>query len=197
MSNDRVLADVKRDHIHLMNTLFRWDGSKWVAQPDVFFNTPGIEVDMGNFVGALNKSEREQYPPPVPPPVVVPPPTGAPWDWPVTILSPLWGAELRATLSTRAVTAIPIDPPVSGEIYLSCAEFASPACTRQVCFSSKAGDFANPISNIGSGNTASMDVTVVMGERVYFNVRFWSPDRNMPSTDADSVGVVIGGNWPM
>jgi len=31
---------------------------------------------------------------------------------------------------------------------------------------------------------------------VYFNIRFWSPDRNMPSTDAESAGVVIGGNWP-
>ena len=134
---------------------------------------------------------------PKPPPVIVPPPsTGAPWDWPVAILSPLWGAELRTTLSTRVITAIPIDTQASGQIYLSCAEFGTAPCTRQVCFSTKAGDFARRISDIGSGNTASMDTTVEQRERVYFNIRFWSPDRNMPSTDAESAGVVIGGNWP-
>jgi len=131
------------------------------------------------------------------PPVVVPPPsTGDPWVWPVDKLSPLWGEELRTTLNTWAVSAIPIDPPVSGQIYLSCAEFDSPSCTRQVCFSVRAGDFVNPISNIGSGNTASATVAVIAGERVYFNIRFWSPDLNGPSTPDDSAGVVIGGNWP-
>ena len=131
------------------------------------------------------------------PPVVVPPPsTGAPWDWPVAILSPLWDAELRTTLSTRVITAIPIDTQASGQIYLSCAEFGTAPCTRQVCFSSKAGDFASRISDIGSGNTASMDTTVEQGERIYFNIRFWSSDLNGPSTSEDSAGVVIGGNWP-
>ena len=131
------------------------------------------------------------------PPVVVPPPsTGDPWVWPVDKLSPLWGEELRTTLNTWAVSAIPIDPPVSGQIYLSCAEFGTASCTRQVCFSTKAGDFVNPISNIGSGNTASATVAAIAGERVYFNIRFWSSDLNMPSTNDDSAGVVIGGNWP-
>lgn len=134
---------------------------------------------------------------PKPPPVIVPPPsTGAPWDWPVDKLSPLWGEELRTTLNTWAVTAIPIDVKATGMLYLSCAEFDSPSCTRQVCFSTKAGDFASRISDIGSGNTASMDTTVEQGERVYFNIRFWSSDLNGPSTSEDSAGVVIGGNWP-
>lgn len=64
MSNERVNASVKRDHIALMNKLFRYDEATntWIAQPEVFFNTPNIAVDMGNFVGALNYWEREQYP---------------------------------------------------------------------------------------------------------------------------------------
>ena len=72
MSNERVTASVKRDHIHLMNRLFKWDETtqKWVAQPEVFFSTPNIAVDMGNFVGALNWYEHEQYPDaPIPDPI--------------------------------------------------------------------------------------------------------------------------------
>jgi hypothetical protein len=72
MSDERTTASVKRDHITLMNRLFRWDATanKWVAQPEVFFSIPNIAVDMGNFVGALNKYDREQYPAPgdLPPP---------------------------------------------------------------------------------------------------------------------------------
>ncbi len=70
MSTERVNVSVKRDHIHLMNKLFKWEPSlnKFVAQPNVFFNIPNLEADMGDFVGALNYFENQQYPAPAPAP---------------------------------------------------------------------------------------------------------------------------------
>lgn len=71
MSNDRVLADIKRDHIRTLESLFKFEGGKWVAKPEAFFANPQVPIDLGNLIGAMHKSELEQYPPagtPPPPP---------------------------------------------------------------------------------------------------------------------------------
>lgn len=65
LPGERVTVSILRRHIRSLELLFRWDDGahKWVAQPAAFFETPGIEIDMGNMIGAMHKSESEQYPP--------------------------------------------------------------------------------------------------------------------------------------
>lgn len=113
MSDERVTASVKRDHIHLMNKLFKWDDklNKWVAQPDVFFNTPDIEIHMGNFVGALNYFENQQYPE-----VVTPPPQSTVQDFRTSndfTYDLKWGMGARWATSGGVGNDVPMNIPFS------------------------------------------------------------------------------------
>ena len=207
LSDERVTASVKRDHIHLMNRLFRWDEAtqKWVAQPDVFFGTPNIEVDMGNFVGALNWYEHEQYPS-----------TGGGTDpvpagtfGPVIVADQMFSNEqaLVKDVTVAHLFAVPCVLPAgpwarSVRLDMSSSEFQSQPTTHQVCFSRVAGDFTTMGKTGGEGNspTAHIDDLVAAGfkpdETVYFNLRFWSTDLNRISTAVPVQRIRIGGHWP-
>lgn len=74
MSNERVLCTflggIKRDQIHDLNRLFKWDAPQGKFVPDAAA-LPDVAKNIGDMIGYLNKAEREQYPdggPPVPTP---------------------------------------------------------------------------------------------------------------------------------
>lgn len=169
--------------------------------------------------GGAKPPELPPAPPPLaPPPVITPEPpppsgttpvaSGAPWNYPVVVREDFqWGSEFRGWVSTSVVTSfrltVPYSPQSYGlpDLYLRAAEHGSAATYKQVCLSRTPGDFLAPIA-VGQGNTAGVDTKVgdseeiKPGRDIYFNIRFWSPDLEAPSSDQELAGIVVSGNWP-
>ena len=218
MSNDRTTVSVKRDHIALLNTLFRLEGGVYVTQPEVFFATPNMTANIGNMLGAMNRADSEQYPPP-----------GAPSNWnpPTEVHANVWHGthvwgDSRPYLTAKAEVTPGDDPRMFGDkwlifavtvpetrannvMHVNCAEWPIGQAARHLTVSRYPGDFreADPTGVNGPfkrshGNTVNVDVSVgkelIVGETYYVNIRNWSMD--LQEYGVGKLELLVQFNWP-
>ena len=212
MSNDRTTVSVKRDHIALLNTLFRLESGVYVAQPEVFFATPNMTTNIGNMLGAMNRADSEQYPQtPAPTPGYNPPPEFHANVWRGTHA---WG-DSRPVLTAQTmrmfddrwlIFAVTVPAQRARDImHVNCAEWPVGPTARHLTISRYPGDFreADPTGVNGPfkrshGNTANVDVSVgkelIVGETYYVNIRNWSMD--LQEYGVGKLELLVQFNWP-